>query len=43
MITNTISNMLDTDSVTLNQLTHELRNPLTVIYSTPLQSNQHHI
>lgn len=40
MITNTISNMLDTDSVTLNQLTHELRNPLTVIYST-LQLIEH--
>lgn len=42
MITNTASSTLDTEHFTLSKITHELRNPLTMIYSTlQLIENQH--
>ena len=40
MITNTFLNTMDDNSFSLSQMTHELRNPLTIIYST-LQLIEH--
>lgn len=42
MITNTFLNTLDDNSFSLSQLTHELRNPLTIIYSTLQLIEQQH-
>lgn len=42
MITNTFLNTMDDNSFSLSQMTHELRNPLTIIYSTLQLIEQQH-
>lgn len=42
MITNTFLNTIDNNSFSLSQMTHELRNPLTLIYSTLQLIEQQH-